>query len=381
MPEKKARAPRILHIISSGVIGGAEKCFLEMLEITRDLNYDTAAVCAGKGLLEQAARDVCGRVFTVAMADNADLISLYKLFRIIKEYKPDLCHLHMNRATFIGAIAARLAGVKSLGSIQGEVRPLYARFPDYLTFCSINAAKHVRSRSLTVAKKPSFYLYNCVDCQRLKAEAENGGRGFIKKEFGVPENAFVVCQVARMHKNKGHKFLIEAIGENIARIPGLYCLMVGGGDEKYENLLRAQAKELKISDRVIFCGTRLDVSKIVSGADLFVLPSLQEGIPITIMEALCLKVPVAAFNVGGIYELCRDGQKTAPYIELIACANRPALSNKIYDVYRNYSLYKFNAEKASEFIVRRFGKDSYVSDLKAIYKCVLPPSPRKKTSL
>jgi len=372
MPEAKARALRILHIISSGVIGGAEKCFLEMLEITRDLNYETAAVCAGGGLLEKAARGVCGRVYTAAMADNADLISLYKLYRIIKEYQPDLCHLHMNRATLLGAIAARLAGAKSLGSIQGEVRPLYARFPDYLTFCSINTAEHVRSRSLAVAKKPSFYLYNGIDCLRLKAGAENGGgRSFIEKEFGVPENAFIVCQVARMHKNKGHKFLIEAIGANIARIPNLYCLMVGGGDEKYEEFLRAQAEELKISGRVIFCGMRLDVPKIVSGADLFALPSLQEGIPVTIMEALCLKVPVAAFNVGGIYELCRDGEKNEPYIELIACEDRAALSDKIYDIYRNYDLYKSNAARASEFIVRRFGRDSYIRDIKAIYKNIL----------
>lgn len=374
MPEAKARARRILHIISSGTVGGAEKCFLEMLEAARDLNYETAAVCTGGGLLEKAARGVCDRVYTASMADNADLFSLYKLYRIIKEYKPDLCHLHMNRATLLGAVAARFAGVKSLGSIQGEVRPLYARFPDYLTFCSINTAEHVRSRSLAVAKKPSFYLYNGIDCDRLKAEAETGGgRSFIKNEFGLPENAFVVCQVARMHKNKGHKFLIDSIGDNIGRIPGLYCLMVGGGDEKYEELLRIQAKKLEISDRIIFCGTRLDVAKILSGADLFVLPSLQEGIPVTIMEALCLKVPVAAFGVGGIYELCRDGEKTEPYVELIASEDRKALTDKIYDIYANYGLYKSNAERASEFIVRRFGKDSYIRDIKAIYKNILGP--------
>ena len=372
MNNSNVNTAKILHIISSGTVGGAERCFLEMLEASKTLGYDTAAVCAGGGELQKLASDVCGRVYTAPMADNADLISLYKLYRIITEYKPDLCHLHMNRATLLGALAARFAGVKSLGSIQGEVRPLYAYFPDYLTFCSKSVAEHVRTKSSVVAARPSFYLYNCVDGAALaKDAADAGGRAFLTKEFGVPEKAFVICQVARLHPNKGHIFLIDAVRENIERIPNLYCLIVGGGDKKYEDGLRKAAADRRISDRVIFTGTRLDVAKILGAADLFVLPSLQEGIPMTIMEALSLKVPVAVFDVGGIRELCEGCGDAQSRIEFVAPRDTKALAAKIYDMYLNYPRYKAAAEKASEHISCRYGKSSYFRDIGAIYKDVM----------
>ena len=372
MINSNGKAGRIIHIISSSTVGGAERCFLEMLEASETLGYDTAAACAGGGELQKLASEVCGRVYTAPMADNADLISLYKLYRIINEYKPDFCHLHMNRATLLGALAARFAGVKSLGSIQGEVRPIYAYFPDYLTFCSKSVAGHVRSKSAAVAAKPSFYLYNCVDGAALEKEAASaGGRAFLTKEFGVPEKAFVICQVARLHPNKGHIFLIDAVRENIERIPGLYCLIVGGGDKKYEDGLRKAAVEHRIGDRVIFTGTRLDVAEILGAADLFVLPSLQEGIPMTIMEALSLKVPVAAFDVGGIRELCEGGRDAQSRIEFVAPRDTKALAAKIYDIYIDYPRYKAAAENACEHIKRRYGKSSYFSDIGAIYKEIM----------
>lgn len=363
---------KILHIISSSTVGGAERCFLEMLEASGALGYEAAAVCAGGGELQKLASEVCGRVYTAPMADNADLFSLYKLYRIIKEYKPDLCHLHMNRATLLGALAARFAGVKSLGSIQGEVRPLYAYFPDFLTFCSKSVAWHVRSKSAAVAARPSFYLYNCVDNAALSKEAEaGGGRAFLTKEFGVPEKAFVICQVARLHPNKGQIYLINAVRENIEKIPGLFCLIVGGGDKKYRDGLIKAAAENGNGDRVIFTGTRLDVAKILGGSDLFVLPSLQEGIPMTIMEALSLKVPVAAFDVGGIRELCVGGSDADSRIEFVAPRDMKALAAKIYEMYLGYPRYKAAAEKASEHIRCRYGKSSYFRDIGAIYKEIM----------
>ncbi|HOT77813.1 MAG TPA: glycosyltransferase, partial [Candidatus Wallbacteria bacterium] len=251
------------------------------------------------------------------------------------------------------------------------VRPVYAYFPDYLTFCSKNVADHVRSRSSAVAAKPSFYLYNCIDNSGLARLAETGGRSFLRSEFGIPENSFVICQVARLHHNKGHAFLIDALHKNIDKIPGLYCLIVGAGDKKYEEQLRTQAESLGISSRVIFSGLRLDVARIISGTDLFVLPSLQEGIPVTIMEALSLRLPCVAFDVGGIYELAGDKSSSEPFVTLIPPRDTEALAAAIYGVYSNYRHYKSIAHKAGEFMIKNYDKSRYVSDINAIYRAVM----------
>ncbi|HOD40826.1 MAG TPA: glycosyltransferase [Candidatus Wallbacteria bacterium] len=368
MSRKTENHLKILHIISSGTVGGAEKCFLEMLAASRKTFAGVAAVCSAGGELERLAADACDKVYTAAMADNADVFSLYKLYKIIGEYKPDLCHLHMNRATLLGALAAKFNKVKSIGSIQGEVRPIYAYFPDYLTFCSKNVADHVRSRSSAVASKPSFYLYNCIDNSALAKLAETGGRAFLREEFGIPENAFVVCQVARLHQNKGHAFLIDAIYKNIGKIPDLYCLIVGAGDKKYEEQLKTQAENLGISNRFIFTGLRLDVARIISGADLFALPSLQEGIPVTIMEALSLRLPCVAFDVGGIYELADTAAASEPFITLVPARDTEALASAIYNIYANYPHYKSIAQKAGVFMVKHYDKTKYVNDINAIYR-------------
>jgi|GEM_PF-3131686 len=364
------RRNKILHIISSSNIGGAEKCFLEMLSGLAGLGYKMAAVCSG-GELFNMVKGVCPETYAVDMMDNFDLFSLYKLKKIISETSPGLCHLHMNRATLLGALASKSCNVPSIGTIQGEVRPIYARFPDYLTFCSKNVADFVRKKSFKIRQKPSFFLYNRIDAALIRAQAKNAGRAFVSKEFGIPEDAFVLCIVARLHVNKGHEYLLDALSAVKEAIPSLYCLIVGAGEAKYEDALKKKASELHIADKVVFCGTRMDVPAILSGSDLFVLPSLQEGIPVTIMESLCIGLPVVAFDVGGISELCYDNGRMMPYIELIAPGDTVMLARRISEVFSNYAKYKSNAEKAALMIGSKYDKKAYIEEIDAIYKDVL----------
>lgn len=361
------RNRRVLHVISSGVIGGAEACYLEMLSGLSGLGYAVGAVCAPGAELYELSLRSCAKVYPVAIRDNADLPALARICLAISDFRPDLCHLHMNRATLVGAIASGIMGVKSLGTIQGEVRPVYARFPDYLTFCSRNVAAHVRSLSASVSRKPSFMLYNKVDCAGIAGRAEGGGRDFVLAEFGLPEDAFVVCQVARLHPNKGQGILIEAVASLACRYPSIRCLIVGGGDEKYERDLKELARRKNVSEKIVFTGTRLDVPKIVSGADLFVLPSLQEGIPVTIMEAMALSVPVVCFDVGGIRELCA-GTGGESIIDFASPKDAAGLAGRIAAAVEDPAAFRRSAAAASAHVRRRFDSATYLRDIDAIYR-------------
>lgn len=354
-------------MISSSVIGGAEACYLQMISGLSGLGYEVAAICEPGAELYEMSSKSCEKVYGVKMRDNADVFALAGLRRAMADFGPDLCHLHMNRATLLGALAARTMGVASLGTIQGEVRPIYAALPDYLTFCSGNVARYVRSRSSYVRRKPSFMLYNKVDCAMIDERALGGGRRFVREEFGFTQDSFVVCQVARLHPNKGQNYLIEAVASLAAAVPSLKCLIVGGGDALYEKTLKALSAKLNVEDRVVFTGTRLDVPKIVSGVDAFVLPSLQEGIPVTIMEAMALSVPVICFDVGGIRELCPDSGDER-LLEFIRPKDVAGLAEKISAVAGNPSKYKKNAASASERIRKHFDSTAYISEVDAIYK-------------
>ncbi|MEZ7890551.1 MAG: glycosyltransferase [Candidatus Wallbacteria bacterium] len=365
------RRKKILHVISSGVMGGAEKCFLEMIDGLKGYGYDIAAVCAPGGELFDLTKKLCDEVYEIKFLDNADVFALWRLISVMKNSHFDICHLHMNRATLIGGAAAKMCGVKSVGTIQGEVKPIYGYFPDYLTYCSRNVAEFIRTRSHKVAQKPCFFLYNKIDTETVIKNSAGAGREFLKKEFNIPENAFVICEVARLHPNKGQKFLIEAVSILKDKIPDIYCLIVGDGDRNYAEELKNVARQNKIADRVIFTGLRLDAARIFKSSDLFVLPSLQEGIPVTVMEALCLQVPVAAFNVGGIHELCETDAGYQNFIEFVNCGNVEGLSERIETIYRNYDNYKAKAAAASEHIVKNFDSKSYIKEIDAIYKNIL----------
>jgi len=338
------------------------------------LGYDVFAVCMPGGDLVEMTRklfgDNCGgKVFEIAMRDNADVLALWRLYKLIRELKPDLCHLHMNRATLLGALAARFCGAASIGTIQGEVRPIYALFPDYLTFCSKNVADFVRSRSKLVAAKSAFFLYNKIDTRKFLELSSGGGRAFLKSEFGIPEDCFVVCEVARLHPNKGQRFFIDAVAANISNIPNIFGIVVGGGDNPdYLDGLKNQAEKSGVSSRIIFTGTRHDVPKILKGTDLFVLPSLQEGIPVTIMESLALGLPVLAFDVGGISELCRTHDGYENFIEFAAPEDAISLNEKLGKIFMSYNTYKKEAEKAAFHIKSNFDAGSYIRDVDAIYR-------------
>ncbi len=361
-------------MISSASVGGAESCYLEMISGCLRLGYDVFAVCMPGGDLAKMTRDLFDddhekKVFEIAMRDNADILALWRLYKLIRELKPDLCHLHMNRATLLGALASRFCGAASVGTIQGEVRPIYASFPDHLTFCSKNVADFVRSRSGTVAAKSSFFLYNKIDTKKILTISAGGGRAFLKNEFGIPEDAFVLCEVARLHPNKGQRFFIDAVAGNISNIPNIYGIVVGGGEDVgYLEGLKKQAEKLGIAGRIVFAGTRHDVPKILKGADLFVLPSLQEGIPVTIMESLAMGLPVLAFDVGGISELCATPGGFEKYIEFVEPGDTVSLNEKVGRIFLDYDIYKNTAEKAAVHIKTNFDAGSYIRDVDAIYR-------------
>ena len=359
---------KILHVISSGEVGGAEKCFLEMISGLKEYGYDISAVCAPGGNLINQTVEICDKVYGLKFFDNADVFALWRLIGIIKNDCFDLCHLHMNRATLIGGAAAKMCGIKSIGSIQGEVKPIYGYFPDYLTYCSKNVAEFIRQRSPKISRKPCFFLYNKIDTGAVIKNSEGAGREYLKAEFGVNENAFVICEVARLHPNKGQNFLIDAVNMLKERIPGLHCLIVGDGDSAYESSLKKKTNEYGLNEKITFTGARFDVPKIFKSCDLFVLPSLQEGIPVTVMESLCLQTPSLVFDVGGIHELCETDEGYKNFVEFVDSGDLNGLCEKIYAVYQNYDVYKKNAAAGSRHIIKNYDSKSYISEIDAIYK-------------
>ena len=131
-------------------------------------------------------------------------------------------------------------------------------------------------------------------------------RGDVRSELGLPDEAVVVICVAKMLEQKGHRVLIDALAAPPAKSLPLHVLLVGDGPLRAG--LEARARHAGVEDRIRFLGNRPDVPRLLGGADMFVLPSLWEGLPMALLEAMAAGLPSVASAVSGTRQVITDGE-------------------------------------------------------------------------
>jgi glycosyltransferase involved in cell wall biosynthesis len=191
-----------------------------------------------------------------------------------------------------------LLGLKRLG-----YRLLYfggARMADGF----VAVARDVATEARRLYRPPRGRLHlipNGVDADRPAGEEPAA----VRQRLGIPPDARVVMVVAKLTEQKGHAVLLRAIDPLLERDPQLHLVVVGDGP--LGDALRAQAAALASGERVHFLGERSDARDLLGAADLFVLPSLWEGLPIALLEAMAAGLPVVATAVSGTREVVVDG--------------------------------------------------------------------------
>ena len=144
--------------------------------------------------------------------------------------------------------------------------------------------------------------YNGID---LAAFAKPADRAAVRRELGLGAADFVLIQVARLVPIKDHATALRAFGQVAARLPHARLLLVGEGQE--EASLRDLINRLGLAASVRLLGLRSDVARLLPAADVFLLTSLNEGIPLTVIEAMAAGLPVVSTDVGGVAEVVKDG--------------------------------------------------------------------------
>ncbi|MGH7182693.1 MAG: glycosyltransferase [Nitrospiraceae bacterium] len=241
-----------------------------------------------------------------------DAEALWQLIRLFRYEQPALVHTHTSKAGVLGRVAAWFAGVPVIvHTPHGHV--FYGHFGPFRSWLFL-LIERVLSRithrliALTEAERQDH-----LDCSVGKADQfavvpsgidrERFGRARVQGKlqpewFGCPPDALVVGSVGWLTDIKGHEYLIAAIAKLKQDFPSLHLVIVGSGD-RYDALLQ-QAELAGLSDAVHLLGHRDDVEVCLSGMDLFVLPSLNEGMGRALIEAMAAGLPVIASRVGGI---------------------------------------------------------------------------------
>ena len=327
----------MLHIITRFDKGGsAENTYLTLIGLSR-AGYDLILVTgpsdesqsgerereAVRANLERAERAgiriVRIRGLVRNMKPGGDLSAFLELLRVVRVEKPRIVHTHTSKAGILGRWAAWLCRVPVIvhtphGHVfWGYFGPLETKL--YVTLEKITARITDRIIALTgqerddhlrfrVAPPEKFVtIHSGVDLSRFDAALYD--RSKIRIELDIPPGDLVVGTAGRLTPVKGHVHLIAAAAKILAVHPDTTFVLLGDGELK--GRLIEQAEALGLAGKVRFPGWRPDVAAVMSAFDVFVLPSLNEGMGRVLVEAMALSKPVVASRTGGIKDLVADG--------------------------------------------------------------------------
>jgi glycosyltransferase involved in cell wall biosynthesis len=273
-----------------------------------------------------------------------DLKAFISIFLLLRRSKPDIVHTHTSKAGILGRLAAWLARVPTIiHTPHGHV--FYGHFGRLLSRIFLQMEKllgkithhHIALTpeegndylNLGVAKSKNIsVIHSGVDLNCFKRSATESNPK--RNELGISADSLVVGYVGWLIPIKGVTYLVDAMAEVVQLHPNSLLVLVGKGDEKGEEeiKLRERVASLGLTDRVRFLGWRPDVDEIMPCFDIFVLPSLNEGMGRVLVEAMAAGLPIVATRVGGIPDLVKHGENGL----LVPPANAGALERAISDL-------------------------------------------------
>lgn len=307
-----ARRIKVLHVQRHLVMGGLQNVILGLLR-HMDRNLVENAVCCVMegGFSEEEFRRTGVPVVVLGMPVWKLPLAPFALAKVIREFKPDILHVHLPWLEIVAVIAARLAGgVKvvchehaRIGStiIPPWLQGVFARRTARVIAVSDSVARAVLTR-LRVSPERVTTVHNAVDLSAVDAAPEVD----IRQELGVRPDARLLTFAGRLVRQKGVAELVDAATPIRRSQPDTHIVIIGDGP--YMRSFRKRAKRHRVADMVHFVGTRRNVFGILKSTDLYVHPSHNEGLPIVVLEAMGVGVAVVATNVDGTPELVVDGE-------------------------------------------------------------------------
>ncbi|MBI3864311.1 MAG: GT4 family glycosyltransferase PelF [Planctomycetia bacterium] len=313
----------VVHVVLALNIGGLEKVVYDLVRFADRDEFATSVLCLGEiGALEPAFQEIGIPVEALGVHKRGILRGIMAVARRLRELRPDVLHTHNPAAHIVGAPAARWAGIPvvvhsrhGMHESHGWSTTLGNRLATRLTHCMVAVSTAAATISRSDDRGPENRLAvirNGVDLNLYRQRGKS-----------APHTSFKAIHAARLdNTTKDQRTLLRAVRLVVDRKPDFTLDIVGDGSDR--TTLEALCDELKLRSHVQFLGFRHDVHELLPQADLFVLSSVTEGLPMTLLEAMAAGLPIVSTDVGGISELVRHqetGLLVAPQNpEALACA-------------------------------------------------------------
>lgn len=366
----------LLHIYQNSNIGGIQQQILNLLKTyNRELFNPIFCSLRPEGEMGKEVKNLGvdfislnrPRYYRFSPGILIDLISLMKKRHI------HVVRTHKYYANFYGRIAARLAGVPVIIASEHNIykdkqkrigRRMINRFLSGITDKFIAVSEAVKRDIMLYDKIDSskiLVMHNGVDTQRFSPDGKFSN---IREKFLIKEGSIVLGFVGRLVISKGLEYLIDAISL-IKDDYNIKLFIVGDGS--LLNELKQKAKKNHIFNRIIFAGERRDIPDILSSIDIFVMPSIKEGLPNSLLEAMSMGKPVIATEIGGIPEIVKNRFNGI----LVPSRDPRALATAIKELIDDSQLAAKLGEAARNFMLNNFSIEATTQKWQSLYLSTL----------
>jgi len=365
-------------------VGGTEMQVLGLAEQFDRTRFSLALGCMRRQ--GSAEREYGDRGWSISEYPIKGFVSIgagrqmMRLARELHARKPMIMHSYNFYANVFSIPAARLAGVPcivaSIRDMGVYLTPMQLRVQRWV--CGLADRVVVNADAVRNWLVEDGYAAGKIHVIRNGARMPVFDKGIarprVRAGLGIPAAAKVVMMVSRLNPQKGVEHLLESAPAILARVPDAWFVIVGDvvmeskeREEAYARLLASRASELGVAERVIFTGLRRDIPSLLAASDMSVLPSLSEGLPNSVIEAMAIGLPVVATEVGGIPELIRQGRSGL----LVPPGDTAALAESVIAVLNNPFLSKRLGEAARLHIQTGFSFEKMFQETVALYRTVL----------
>jgi glycosyltransferase involved in cell wall biosynthesis len=367
-------AVRVIHFISTNFIGGPERQVLSHLKRYVQMGNEALVVSfdePGGIQMAQAVQALNLSIPTLLLPARIrdvgpvrrQLKSLYLSWQpdliCTHGYKPLFYSLSLRGANHVPVVAFSRGWTADDFKVQiyCYLDKAMIRFADRIVAVSKSQGEKLRALKISAKKIQIIENALTVKIEDLPSIDQKD----IRKKLGIPEDAWVVLSAGRHSPEKGHKYLIEALPALRALVPQAYLVLAGDGPLSEE--LKNQANRLNISSHCLFLGMRKDMPAIYKASNAMALPSLSEGLPNVVLEAMAFGVPVVASEVGGVPEVIDhnvNGLLVKPASPknlaqaLATLANDPNLANKLAQQAKLDVEHRFNADVQTQRLIKLY---------------------------
>ncbi len=367
---------KVLQAIRQGKVGGGETHIVDLVKHLNKEHFQPVVLSFTDGEMIDTLNDIGVENYVIHSEKAFDFSTWKNVKTLMREKEIDLIHIHGTRATSNVYWAAKKLDLPTVYTIHGwsfhddqnalvkNARIFFEKWITKKTDCNISVSSSNQQTGFkNIPGFESVVIHNGIDLVKFNPDCAK--RKNLRNELNIAQNAFVISFIGRMTAQKDPLTLIKAFKEIISEYPNAVLLMVGDGELKDKAI--ALTKEFGLENSVIFQKSRADVADILFSSDIFCLPSLWEGFPIALLEAMAMRKAVIATEVDGSVEIIQNKKNGI----LVKPQNIQMLTDAIKELISNNSLKTKLAIAAQQTILNDFDVKNMTKKIEDVYLNVL----------